>query len=250
MKKLIALVSLGLLLTSCGKTGIVNVDIDYAKTTYGFVNNGGFTSGTLLLWDRKKSTITVLENVECTRRAKGDPSPIDIETSYDFGLNAGLKLTAAQQSIIESSVKSRTSLVANDVRRYQCSSIVTSLTKFINSDPSVLSDWFFADAAKNPDLLYLFVSDVTIGDSIELQVDNQAKVSAGFPVDIGTKTVQVEIDGKGLGKIKGDDVVLMFNVRVLRATYVKNDEGGQNASFDLVNGADLGKLRKSLRNGV
>jgi hypothetical protein len=246
VRNLIALLLSGLALGSCNET--VHVGLDYAKTTYGYVNNGGFSSGTLLLWDKGKSTITTLGKVDCIR-GQSDPS-IDIETSYDGTINTSLKLTPMEESIIEGTLKSKSSLVAKDARRFQCTSLVGSLAKYINADPSVLSDWSFADAVKNPDLYYLFVSDVTVGDSIELHVEKEKKVDVGIPVKLGARTVELEIDDSSIGKISGNDVVLMFNVRVLRPTYIKNDEGGRNASFDVLSGQDLGSLRDALRRGA
>lgn len=248
VRNLVTLLSLGLALGSCG-SGIVNVDLDYARTTYGYVNNGGFSSGTLLLWDKRKATITTLDKVDCIRRDSVTPTPIDIETSYEGTISTSLKLTPTDESIIEGALKSKSSLVANDVRRFQCQSLVGSLSKYINAEPSVLSDWSFADAVKNPNLYYLFVSDVTVGDSIELHVEKQKNVSAGIPVKLGTRNVKLEIDQSSIGKIRGNDVVLMFNVRVLRPTYVKNDEGGLNASFNLLTDQDLGGLRSALLKG-
>jgi hypothetical protein len=111
-------------------------------------------------------------------------------------------------------------------------------------------DWSFADAVKNPNLYYLFVSDVTVGDNIELHVEKQKKVNAGIPVKLGTRTVELEIDDSSIGKISGNDVVLMFNVRVLRPTYITNSEGGKNASFDILGAPDLSTLRDALRRGA
>jgi hypothetical protein len=113
----------------------------------------------------------------------------------------------------------------------------------------VLSGWFFRDAIENQDLFYVFVMDVTVGDSVEMKVDNEISANAGFPVKVGAASVDVKIDRSALHKLSGNDVVLMFNVRMLRPAYVKNAEGGQNASFELVRDVDVDALREALRNG-
>lgn len=247
MKNIVALLLVAFAVTSCAKQ--VFVRLDYARTNFGYLNSGGYTSGTLLLWDRRKKTVTALENIACVRRATVDPNPVDIETGYEFTLDGGGKLTPAELALVRAAVQTRTSLTAGDVRRFQCNAIVTSLTDHINSDPSVLSDWFFRDAVGNPDLFYVFVMDVTVGDSVEMKIDNQLSANAGFPVKLGASSVDVKIDSNSLHKVSGNDVVLMFNVRMLRPVYVRNDAGGQNASFELVRDVDVDALRDALRSG-
>jgi len=247
MKNTVALLLAALVASSCAKQASVN--LDYSRTNYGYLNSGGHTSGSLLLWDRRKKTVMALENVACMRRTALDPNPVDIETGYEFALDGGGKLTPTELALVRAAVRTRTSLVAGDARRFQCNSIVTSLTKHINSDPTVLSDWFFRDAIENQDLFYVFVMDVTVGDSVEMKVDNEISASAGFPVKVGAASIDVKIDRSTLHKLSGNDVVLMFNVRMLRPAYVKNAEGGQNASFELVRDVDVDALREALRNG-
>lgn len=247
MKNAMALLVVAFVLSSCAKQ--VSVDLNYASTNLGYLNSGGYTSGSLLLWDRRKSTVAALENVACLRRIATNPNPTRIETSYDFSLKGGGELTPAELAFVRASIERRTSLVAEDVRRFQCSSIVTSLTNHINSDPTVLSDWYFQDVLTNPDLLYVFVTDVAIGDSIEVKVDNRSGATAGLPLKLGASKINVEIDRSSLQKLSGDDVVLMFNARFLRPTYVTNEEGGKNASFELVRDVDVSALPAALRNG-
>lgn len=249
MKRLFALLVMALVVSACGTKTPVFVNLDYAKTSYGYLNNGGYTSGSLILWDRAKMTVTTLESVACVRRDDLTPNPVDIETGYDFALDTSAQLTAAEIAMVKGAISTRTSLVAADVRRLQCRQLITSLTNHINSDPSVLSEWLFEDAVSNPDLFYLFVTDVTMGDSVEMKVDNNVSATAGFPVKLAKSTVDVKIDSSALRKINGNDVVLMFNVRVLRAIYITNADGGKNASFKPVSSVDLATLQQALRKG-
>ena len=234
---------------ACARNTPVYVDLDYAKTTYGYLNNGGYVSGSLILWNRAKGTVLTLEPVACERNADLTPNPISVESGYDFTLDTSAQLTQAEVAMVKAAVNRRTSLVAADIRRLQCGKLVTSLTNHINADPSVLGEWSFDEAVKDPDLLYLFVTDVAVGDKVEMKVDNGVSASAGFPVKLARTTVEVKIDSSALRKIDGNDVVLMFNVRVLRAIYVTNAEGGKNASFKLVNDVDLATLQAALRKG-
>jgi hypothetical protein len=237
---------LGMMLSACNSQ-TVKIDVDFAKTNYGFLNSGGYRPGSLLLWNIKESTLSYKGQVECSPPG-GDPgSPSDIETQYEFSLEANLDLTPAQIAAIESAVKTRSSLVAKDSRRFQCKSILTSLSNSVIADPTVLEDWSFREAARDPNLYYLVVTDVTIGDSVELTVDNQVMAKAGFPLKIGSSTFNASIAGNGLGKISGNDVLLMFNVRAFRPTFIDNGAGGQNAAFEPKSGLDLRKLKTLLR---
>lgn len=248
MKKLFVLLILAFTVSSCGSKSVF-VNLDYAKTTYGYLNNGGYVSGTLILWNKAKMTVTLLETVACVRTGDPTPNPVDIETSYDFALDTTAQLTAAEVAMVKAAVSARTSLVATAVRRFQCRQLITSLANRINSDPSVLSEWFFEDAVSNPDMFYLFVSDVTMGDKVEMKVDNGVNVSTGFPVKLAKSTVNVKIDRSTLSRISGKDGILMFNVRVMRAIYVTNADGGKNASFKPVSDIDLATLQAALRKG-
>lgn len=241
MKHSLVLLSIITMLAGCQSQSIL-ANIDFAKTNYGHLNSGGYQAGTLLLWNAKDGTVSVVGTPGCPYPDAEQANPIDIETRYEFGLEASVELPAVAKGQLENEVRSRTSLLARGAKRFFCTKIFSTLSGAIEKDPSVIDEWSFREAVENPEMYYLFINDVTVGDSVELKIDSEIQASAGFKVRIGSMTFDVKLTGNGLERIHGEEVVLMFNVRVLRPYFIDNGKGGKNPAFKIANGIDLSSL--------
>ncbi|GAA6182349.1 MULTISPECIES: hypothetical protein [unclassified Shimia] len=238
-------------LSACLSDGdVIPVNLDYAKTNYGYINSGDFSAGSLFLWDKGDAPgdgrlihLSDIPGFDAPTNPRDKTVQIaDYSSGAAFGggvEKAGLKAKAdamiAARSVFEISYPN--SVVYDNT--------ITRVTSYLGDDirngGGLLDEWGFRAAAKDPDQSYVLVRKVTYGDGIKLLVDGETSASGGFSVIIKGADVNVKLQGKGLNAIQGTDTEVAFDVYVLRPTW-KDTGSGQNPSFEVDHFAEVGDL--------
>ena len=231
-----ALLSTLLLLTACLRDGdVVAVNLDYAKTNYGYINSGDFQAGSFFLWDKGAQRMVHLSDIP---GFDAPPNPrdktvqvADYSSGADFGggiQKAGLKAKA------DAMIASRSAFEISYPNSVVFDNTITRITSYLSDDiragGGLLDEWGFRTAVNDPDQYYVLVRKVTYGDGIRILVDGEAEVNGGFSVIIKGADVNVRLQGKGLNAIQGTDTEVAFDVYVLKPVW-SDSGGGQNPNF-------------------
>lgn len=225
-----------LFLTACLRDGdVVPVNLDYAKTNYGYINSGDFKAGSFFLWDKGEKRMVHLSDIP---GFDAPPNPrdktiqvADYSSGADFGggfQKAGLKAKA------DAMIASRSAFEISYPNSVVFDNTITRVTSYLGQDirngGGLLDEWGFRAAVNDPDQYYVLVRKVTYGDGIRILVDGEAEVNGGFSVIIKGADVNVRLQGKGLNAIQGTDTEVAFDVYVLKPVW-SDTGGGQNPSF-------------------
>ncbi|MFB9948092.1 hypothetical protein ACFFP0_04490 [Rhizobium puerariae] len=239
----------GLAACTHGESGlkVVNIRTDFAKTNYGYVNSGGYRAGSLFSWDKAASRLVFRDNVPGFETDISSIPPTDSRITYQSGMTADASISLAVKARIDTVLKSDATIAIKDARRLTVSGVITRITNYMKTNGDLFEEWNFRESASNSDRYFLIVRDVTYGDSLDVEVNNEKSAGAGFPIKIGDASFQVKFTGKGLGNLSGNDIPITMNVYVLKAKFIENAEGGQNPTFGVVNDIDLKDLPELFR---
>lgn len=236
-----------LALSGCFKSGqTIPVNLDFSHTNYGFINSGDYKAGSLFLWDQGQDSLSYLGDVpgfdapEHPRDKASDAASYSggVDLGGEFG-NPAIKLRA------DALIRSRSSFEIAYPNRVAYNRVYTRLSNYLTPDikdgGALMDEWGFAEAVNDPQQYYVLIRDVTYGDGITLLVDGEAKAGGGFRVPLKGLDVEIELQGRGLQAIKGDNTEVAFAVYVLRP-YWKDSDGGQNPAFRVRRGLDISGL--------
>lgn len=240
-------------LTACLQNGdVVAVNLDYAKTNYGYINSGDFKAGSFFLWDQGEARMVHLSDIP---GFTPPPNPRD-KTVQVAQYSSGAQIGGEAQ---KAAIKVRADALIAKHSAFEIAypnsvtydNTVTRITSYLGEDirsgGSLMQEWGFADAVNAPDQYYVLVRKVTYGDGIKLLVDGEAEVGGGFNVIIKGADVNVRLQGKGLNAISGTDTEIAIDVYVFRPEW-KTVDGGQNPNFKVqhfVKADDLPALFRS-----
>lgn len=239
-----------LMLASCTPSTPILVNLDFAKTNYGYINSGGYKAGSLLRWNIDEDYISYLSVVP------GFDKPdlvrgTDRTASYKDGIGLGVELNYFQTIAINNEISKRSTFQIADADRTTYDNTITKITSHISlerglGNADLIEEWQIREAIEQGNTYYLIVRDVTYGDSLDLSVDGEVKTSASFPIKVADASFNVQVIGNGLESIKGDRTETIFNFYVLKP-YYKEENGITKLNFRVVSGVDLRNLPNLLR---
>lgn len=248
VRSLAKIIMLCFILSSCNEAARpLTVNVDFAKTNYGYLNSGGYEAGSFFRWNKKQSTLTFLGNIDGFDVENAEEVGVDIDTTYEHGVELDAQFSSIEKASIEGAIKANVTLTIIDAKRHVVSGTITKISKYLSSHTELFDEWNFREVASDPEQYYLVVRDVTVGDQVELKIANESKAGGDFPIKVGGASINVRIAGSGLGKLKGENAVMMFNFLVYRAVFKPNGEGGQNPSFEVIKDLNLEGLPSLLR---
>ncbi len=218
----------------------VPANLDYATTTYGFLNSGDLKAGTLLLWDSKTDSVYPLSDIP---GFVPPPPQTDKEFDFasyvsgaDFGLEGGNPALQAKADLLVAN-RSAFRVAHPNVKTFD--DYLTLMTQYLSENirngGTLIDEWFFRETYANPDAYYLLVRKVTYGDEIQLVVDDKIKSENKFSIPIRSAELNVQLQGKGLRHLKGSNTEIGFFLTPLRPYWLNttNPDGSsaQNAAF-------------------
>lgn len=239
-------------LSGCFKSGqIVPVNLDFAHTNYGFINSGDYKAGSFFLWDQTAKSLSYLGDIpgfDAPEHPRDKSSDI---ASYSGGVGLDGEFgNPAVRARADALIRSKSSFKITYPNRVTYSGVYTIISDFLSEDivdqGELLDEWGFESAANDPKQFYVLVRDVTYGDGIELLIDGQVKAGGGFSVPLKGVDVNIDLQGRGLQQITGENTEVAFSVYVLRPEWADH-EGGQNPAFKVVRGEDISNLPALLR---
>jgi hypothetical protein len=237
------------LLSGCQSPSVA-IDVDFATTNFGFINSGGYKPGSFFAWDRTKDTVAYLGDIDGFAPADASVPGTDQETTYDAGISIDADLELVKKAQLEAAIRNQSRFVVKDARRVAYNEVYTkisnTLNASVNSGGNLIDEWGLKAAAQSGNTYFLLIRDVTFGDELELQINREAKAGASFPIKVADATVQVSVHGGGLGRISGNDKVMLFNFYVLRP-YFDTSSGESKVAFEIVRGVDLRGFTKLFR---
>ncbi|WP_270729303.1 hypothetical protein [Shimia sp. Alg240-R146] len=223
-------------LTGCFSDGdVVPVNLDYAKTNYGYINSGDFKAGSFFLWDKGEHRMVHLSDVP---GFEAPPNPRDKTVQvadYTSGASFGVGgQKAAIKAKADAMMSARSAFEISYPNSVVFDNTITRVTRYLGNDirdgGGLLDEWGFRTAVNDPEQFYVLVRKVTYGDGIRLLVDGETEVNGGFSVIIKGADVNVRVQGKGLNAIQGTDTEVAFDVYVMRPFW-KQTGAAQTPSF-------------------
>lgn len=241
-----------LALSGCLRSGqTIPINLDFSHTNYGFINSGGYKAGSFFLWDQDQNTLSYLGDVPGFDAPEHPRNKTSDAASYSGGVDLGGEFgNPAIKVHADAMIRSRSSFEIAYPNRVSYNDVYTRLTNYLTPDikegGTLLDEWGFKDAVNAPNQYYILVRDVTYGDGITLVVDGAAKTGGGFRVPLKGFDVAIELQGRGLQAIQGENTEVAFAVYVMRP-YWKDSDGGQNPAFRVRRGIDISDLPALLR---
>lgn len=238
-------------LAACNNTAnTINLDTNFAATPRGLVNSGGYQQGSFFRWDTRSDQIVYLGEIAGFSPVDPASHGVDQETSFEVDLGGSASVDLVNKAAVEAAIKSRTKFIIKDAQRVAYSGVFTKISDTLNAGSQngggLVEEWGINSAIASGGVYYLLIRDVTFGDELELSVDNSTSASASLPLEIANASFNVKFDRSGLGRIKGDNSVILFNVYVLKPLYQDRD-GNKTAAFEIVHGVDLSKATQLFR---
>ncbi|MBO9418343.1 hypothetical protein J7481_02465 [Labrenzia sp. R4_2] len=245
-----------LFLSGCWwSTPTVPVNLDYVETSYGYINAGDFRAGSLFVWARspnqKTERLDYLGNLNSFKRQ--EPVNVTISDHVDYSRGVDVNIDAKyniSQIDIDTAVSQRARFKLTNFERHKTPTYVTVFSDFIKykyDDKGnklgersqgeidiVMQALDFREIARNPNIYYLLVTDVTYGDKMELEIDENIVTGNSFKVPVFAGDLKVDLVGKSLRKLEGKYAELLFRVDVLQPVWINNKQGGQNPGFKVV----------------
>jgi len=249
------IIGTALLVAGCnGNSETVGVNLDFAKTNFGYVNSGGYRAGSFFRWDFRDDRLVYLADIPGFEKPVV-PQTSDRVASYQAGVDVDASLSAIQKFAINAEIARRSTFKVSAANRVPYSGVYTRITRYLNMNDSssggLADEWQIKRAISERDAYFVIVRDVTYGDELSLTVDGEIKSSAEFPVKVADASYNVKISGRGLEQISGDNTELLFNIYVLEPSYLIENRGTSrqttNFQFEVISGVDLTDLPQLFR---
>jgi len=199
------------------RTVSVNVPLENARVSEGYINSQTLTLGHLFLWDTEANTLTKI-NVISQGQLDADVTIFESH-SYDLresGISSSTTMSLGGTTLLLPEAKAAVKAAVSKVTRVTLTDYQTQGLRDARFalDCKKLRSWRHGLAQTYPDPKYkfIFISDVVLGNKIEMTLVNNgaAQVKASVP-QIGNADVIVTYDGKVETKIVANNAPLVVS---------------------------------------
>ncbi len=242
-------------LSGCLEDGdTIPVNLDYAKTNFGYINSGDFKAGSFFLWNKEAKKMEHLSDIP---GFDVPPNPRD-KTSQTATYSSGASIDvegnkALIQARANAMIEARSEFEIAYPNKVAFDDTITRITSYLGDNIAagggLMQEWGFRDAVNDKDQYYVLVRKVTYGDGITLLVDGKAQAGAGFSVVVKGADLNVKLNGKGVQSIQGTDTEVAIDVYVFRPKWSQKN-GAQNPDFERKKWVDLDDLPELLRTAL
>lgn len=242
-------------LSGCLEDGdTIPVNLDYAKTNFGYINSGDFKAGSFFIWNKAEGKMRHLSDIPGFTPPPNPRDKTSQTASYSSGASIDVEGNKALiQARANAMIAARSEFEIAYPNKVAYDDTITRITAYLGDNiaagGSVMEEWGFREAVKDPNQFYVLVRKVTYGDSIKLLVDGKAEAGAGFSVVVKGADLNVKLNGRGVQSIQGTDTEVAIDVYVFRPKWSQTS-GAQNPDFELKKWVDLDDLPDLFRTSL